>query len=117
MSNVSLQIGGRSFTVACAPGEEEHIAGLGRMIDGKLQAMGGSAGQTETRTLLFAALLLADELHEARHGAGAPIPPPPPPPPPPPEPQEDMALAARLEDIALKLENCASALEGLAPDA
>ena len=81
MSNVNLQIGGRSFTVACAPGEEEHITGLGRMIDAKLAAMGGVAGQTETRTLLFAALLLADELHEARHGAGAPVPPPPPPPP------------------------------------
>lgn len=112
MSNVSLQIGGRTFTVACAAGEEDHILGLGRMIDAKLHAMGGVAGQTETRTLLFAALLLADELHEARNGPGTPVPPPPPP-----APKEDPALVARLEGIAARLENCASHLEGIAADA
>lgn len=116
MSNVNLQIGGRTFSVACAAGEEEHITGLGRMIDAKLQAMGGVTGQTETRTLLFAALLLADELHETVHGAGAPVPPPPPPPPPP-APREDEELAARLEGIAMALEKCAAHLEQLAPDA
>jgi len=114
MSNVNLQIGGRGFAVACAPGEEEHIAALGRMIDGKLQAMGGMSGQTETRTLLFAALLLADELHEVRNGPGAP---PPPPPPPPPKPVEDPELAERLETLAAALEKCAVHLEGLAHEA
>ena len=109
MSNVNLQIGGRTFTVACAAGEEAHITGLGRMIDAKLHAMGGVAGQTETRTLLFAALLLADELHESRHGPGAPVPPPP--------PSEDPELAAAIEAIAARLENCAVHLEQLAPDA
>ncbi len=111
MSNVSLHIGGRSFTVACAPGEEEHIAGLGRMIDAKLHAMGGMSGQNETRMLLFAALVLADELHEAQNGPGAP------PPPPPPDPVEDAELAARLEGIADSLEKCATHLEGLGWDA
>ena len=114
MSNVTLHIGGRAFTVACAAGEEAHITGLGRMIDAKLHAMGGAVGQTETRVLLFAALLLADELHETRHGAGAPIPPPPPPPPP---PQEDRVLAEGLESIAGRLEKCAAHLEQLASDA
>ncbi|MFV4725644.1 cell division protein ZapA, partial [Mycobacterium tuberculosis] len=75
MSNVTLQIGGRSFTVACAPGEEDHIAGLGRMIDAKLHSVGSTAGQSESRILLFAALLLADELHEMR--GGGPVPPAP----------------------------------------
>ena len=66
MSNVDLTIAGRVFTVACAAGEEAHVAGLGRLIDSKLSAMGGMAGQTESRALLFAALLMADELHEQR---------------------------------------------------
>lgn len=109
MTNVNLQIGGRTFSVACAAGEEDHITSLGRMIDTKLHAMGGAAGQTETRTLLFAALLLADELHEAQHGTGTPVPPSP--------PREDEALAATLEGIALRLEKCASHLEQLASDA
>lgn len=110
MSNVTLHIGGRSFTVACAEGEEKHITALGRIIDGKLHAMGAAAaGQNETRMLLFAALLLADELHEARNGPNAP--------PPPPEPKEDPDLARRLETVAGALEKCAQHLEGEARDA
>lgn len=69
MSNVKLSIGGRDFTVACAAGEEAHIAELGAAIDAKLRAMGGATGNSESRMLLFAALLLADELHESRSGA------------------------------------------------
>ena len=65
MSNVNLAIGGRTFTIACANGEEGHIADLGAMIDAKVVASGAIA-QNETRMLLFAALMLADELHEVR---------------------------------------------------
>lgn len=112
MSNVTLHIGGRAFTVACAEGEEKHIAALGRIIDAKLHTMGAAAGQNETRMLLFGALLLADELHEIRNGPNAP-----PPPPPPPEPKEDPELARRLEAIAGALEKCAEHLEDAAKEA
>lgn len=101
MSNVNLQIGGRSYTVACAAGEEDHVLGLGRMIADKLQAMGNVSAQTEVRQLLFAALLLADEVHESRHrgGGGAPA--------------GDAAFdPGRLEAVADALEKCAAALEG-----
>ncbi len=102
MSNVSLQIGGRSYSVACAAGEEDHVARLGRLIDQKVQSMGG--GHTEVRQLLFAALILADELHEARSGhAPAPAPEAPPAAP---------DHSAALEAIAQRLEKCATALEG-----
>ena len=74
MSNVSLEIGGRQYSVASADGEEQHVALLGRRIDEKLRAMGGSAGQSESRMLLFAALLLADEIHEMTVRGGAPAP-------------------------------------------
>jgi cell division protein ZapA len=84
--------------VACAEGEEGHVSGLGEMINAKVQAMGG--GHNETRQLLFAALLLADELHEARHRGAAAAP----------APQPDLHADA-LEAIAARLENCASALE------
>lgn len=102
MSNVSLHIGGRSYSVACAAGEEGHVGDLGRLIDQKVQAMGG--GHTEVRQLLFAALLLADELHEARHRSGAA------PAPAPAAPMPDHA--PELEAIAERLEKCAAALEG-----
>lgn len=106
MSNVDLRIGGRNFTVACAKGEEAHVAALGRMIDAKLAAMGDSPGQSESRMLLFAALLLADELHEAQAAAATPAPAP-----------ADPQAARRLEKLAGRLENLAARLEGDGPDA
>ena len=104
MSNVTLTIAGREYKVACAAGEEAHVANLGRMIDGKLSAMDGLAGQSEARTLLFAALLLADELHEAR-SAGAPA------------LLNEGEAAALLEQFADRLENIAARLEGAGPSA
>jgi len=99
MSNVTLQIGGRNYIVACAEGEETHIQGLGQLIDDKVRDL-GSAAHNEVRLLLFAALLLADELHEARGKApntAAPRAP-------------DHAEA--LEKLASRLENYAASLEG-----
>ena len=99
MSNVALEIGGRRFTVACAAGEESHVSGLGRMIDGKLAEMGEAAGQSESRMLLYAALLLADELHERGHANAVPAQALP--------PETDTHLSA----IAERLENLAGLLE------
>jgi cell division protein ZapA len=95
VSNVSLSVGGRDYVVACAAGEEEHLIDLGRMIDAKLASLPLSATQGETRALLFAALLLADDLHDMRKGLT---------PPPPADPDADtdrlLALAGRLEKLA-----------------
>lgn len=104
MSNVNLHIAGRDYAVACADGEEAHVAGLGRLISEKLEEMGGSGAQSEVRTLLFSALLLADEVHELRN---RPEPEPAPPARPVVDPELDKALvsiAARLENIAMLLE-------------
>ena len=95
MSNVTLQIGGRSYLVACAAGEEDRVQELGQMIEDKVREL-GPAGHNEVRLLLFAALLLADELHEARKkGGSAPA----------------GVQADVLEALAARIENCASALE------
>ncbi|MGN6358450.1 MAG: cell division protein ZapA [Novosphingobium sp.] len=122
MSNVALWIGGRSYTVNCAAGEEDHIAELGAMIDAKLTSM-GAPGHNETRTLLFAALLLADEVFELRSGGGpaaaaqaaaAESPAESPYATPDPLPYEAPAFSIdpeRLEGIANRLENLASHLE------
>lgn len=107
MSNVTITIGGRQFTVACAEGEEGHVGDLGRMIDAKLTSMGDLSGQSEPRMLLFAALLLADELHEAQQSGTAPA--------------TGLSLetsatlpegsARKLDAIASRLENLATRLE------
>ncbi len=98
MSNVTLSIGGKHYTVACAEGEEGHIEALGRTIDGKLTDMPNLSGQSEARTLLFAALLLADELTELRGGAA-------------PAAYDDGARAEALETLAERLEDLAERLE------
>lgn len=96
MSNVTLQIAGRRYTVACAEGEERHVQKLGASIDAKLSAAPGISRQSEPRTLLFAALLLADELDEVQGQADS-------------EAEASIAetlekVAERLEDLALRLE-------------
>ncbi len=107
MSNVVLSIGGRTFSVACAEGEERHIETLGDVIDRKVQTLGNSAGQNEVRMLLYAALVLADELHEASIApasqAAMPLT----------APQQTTAPAVsdNLERIADMLENLALRLE------
>lgn len=65
-----MAIGGRRYTVACAEGEEAHIVKLGESIDAKLQQM-GKLTVPDSQIMLFAALLLADELHELKAGAVA----------------------------------------------
>jgi cell division protein ZapA len=97
MSNVTLEIGGRTYKVNCDEGEETHVAELGAMIDAKLRAL-GQTGQAESRTLLFAALLLADEVFELRSGNVST------------EPQSSIA-PERLAGIADRLENIARHLE------
>lgn len=69
MSQVTLKIGGRSYPVACADGEEKHIAKLGAMIDEKYASLGAARSPQEAHNLVFAALFLADELAEARKTA------------------------------------------------
>ena len=76
MSTVTLNIGPKSYTVACADGQEAHIQALGAMIAEKYARLGSSRAPLEAQNLLFAALFLADELAEARKQA-APEPPPP----------------------------------------
>ena len=98
MSNVVLTIGGRTFSVACADGEEAHIAKLGDAIDERVHALGDSAGQNEVRMLLYAALVLADELHEASSAPNA-------------GPAVTPELSSKLERIAGSLENLATRLE------
>lgn len=70
MSEVSLAIGGRTYKVACAEGEEAHVTRLGQAIDAKLQSMPQLSAQ-DAQNLLFGALLLADELHDLRNAQTA----------------------------------------------
>lgn len=101
MSEVTLVIGGRRHTVACAPGEEAHITKLGELIDAKMQQI-GSLSVPDSQNMLFAALFLADELHEAKATVSAAL-----------KTQQDFAderdaLAKRVEELLQKPAEIAS---------
>lgn len=104
MSNVSLQIGGRPFTVACAEGEEAHLEMLGRMIDERVRKLGAAAGQSESRMMLYAALFLADELHEEHRKA-------PPPAGEAPSAEAPASVVARVQALAERVEKLAQQVE------
>ena len=66
MPLVNVMVNGRAYTIACDEGEEEHLqANWPRMVDAKAREVLGSVGQVgDTRLLLMAALLIADEHHD-----------------------------------------------------
>jgi cell division protein ZapA len=67
MAEVTLNIGGRHYDVHCRDGEEAQLTRLALIIDDKTNvARRASPGLTEVRQLLFAAILLADELNDLR---------------------------------------------------
>jgi cell division protein ZapA len=95
MPEVDLKIAGRPYRVACRAGEEENLRRAASMVDAKSrEALSGLGALSEARQLLFASLLLADQLLE-RPGAPAPAPQP---------PSVDPALGRRVEALAERLE-------------
>jgi cell division protein ZapA len=105
MSDVMLEVGGRKYSVSCQDGQESHVQRLASVIDSKLGTMGANLSSQEAKNLLFAALLLADELDEAKRQASPPAAPA--------EPDFDAErLANQLERLAVALENAAQVLEG-----
>ena len=98
MAQVKLSIGGRSYDMACRPGEEAHYEALAATVDAKArEAQSALGGMSETRQLLLAALLLADDLAQGIQPAPIAAP----------EgvsPAAVAALAQRIETLAEALE-------------
>jgi cell division protein ZapA len=72
MADVRLSIAGREYIVTCKDGEEARLNALGRMVDEKAREAGGSGGLNESRLLLFASLLLADQVYDAQPSGAKP---------------------------------------------
>lgn len=115
MAEVTLGIGDRQYNVHCGDGEEAHLARLARMIDAKTAiARQSSQGLTEVRQLLFAAVLLADELHDlkirtekAQGALDLPAQPGTPP-----DTSGDDLIAVRMNVLAARIESLADMLAG-----
>ena len=96
MAEVRLSVGGRTHVVACRDGGEAALEALGRRLDAHSGVAARAAGnQGGERTMLYIALMLADELTEAeaaQAGSAGPS-------------------SATLDRIAERLERVADALE------
>ena len=102
MASVEVEIATRKYAVSCRDGEEDHLRSVAAIVDRKAQDAAAALGSlSEARQLLFASLLLADEIKELRAGIA------------PPEPAEpDPAVAEALDGIAQRMERLADRLEG-----
>jgi cell division protein ZapA len=99
---VDLTIAGRPYRVGCRSGEEESLKAAAALVDSKSrEALSGLGTMSEARQLLFASLLLADQLLEKRSNEPAP----------PPPAMPDPAVTRRAEALAGRLESLADALE------
>ena len=74
MPLVNVMVNNKAYTIACDDGEEAHLRQLAAIVDAKTRELLSSVGNVgDTRLLLMAALLIADEHHggkiEADHHA------------------------------------------------
>lgn len=100
MAHVDLLIAGRSYQIACRDGEEENLKAAARLVDAKSrEALSGLGTLSESRQLLFASLLLADQLVEGGSATLVQESPDPA------ISEKAAALADRLEALAESLEN------------
>ncbi|MEO5774147.1 MAG: cell division protein ZapA [Sphingomicrobium sp.] len=98
MAELNISIAGRPYRVACRDGEEANLHAAAALVDAKSrEALAGLGSLSEARQLLFAALLLADQLIEKR-GSDQPA-------------AANDPLAPQAEALAARLEALADALE------
>lgn len=65
MATVNVQVNGRSYSVSCDDGEENHLHELAAYLNRKVVELASGVGQVgESRLLLLAGLLIADELSD-----------------------------------------------------
>jgi len=102
MANIDVEIAGRKYSVACRDGEEDHLRSVAALADKRARDAGEALGSlTETRHLLFTALLLADDIKDLQSGGKGPAPPA----------AVDDELADALEQLADRVEALARRLE------
>jgi cell division protein ZapA len=105
MGKVVLAIGGREHELYAKDGNEARMHELAAIIEAKAAQVAQSMGAlTEQRQMLFASLMMADELDTLRKAA-----------PPPGAPPVNADTAAALERLAERIESYADRLETDAP--
>jgi cell division protein ZapA len=72
MPQIAVTIDGKTYRMACGEGEEDHLLGLGAGLDARVTELRGSFGEIgDLRLMVMAALMVADELDEAKNRLAA----------------------------------------------
>jgi cell division protein ZapA len=104
MATVTVDINGRPYAVGCADGQEERVKLLARHFDRNVRSVANDVGHVgDLRLFLMAALVLADELHEAKQmseSGGPPLP----------AADPEAGVAEALNAVAARLEKLAQSL-------
>ncbi|GAB5458596.1 MAG: hypothetical protein Hens3KO_16260 [Henriciella sp.] len=100
MAKADIAIRDRTYSVACAPGQEDRLAALAKRLSARVEQISNAVGDIgDDRLLLIASLALLDELDAARRGQTAAISP-------------DIDRAARaIDDAARRIESLAMRIE------
>ncbi len=108
MAQLTVNINGRDYHVACDDGQEAHLTRLGAYVDNRVKELVAAVGQVgDSRLLVMVSLLLADELSDAYssldvaqsdEGVAAVL-------------SAEEALSAEIENLAARIENIAERLE------
>ncbi len=107
MAEVALEVGGHRYTLRCDDGEEPRLHRLAAEVDRRIANLRGAIGPAgESHLLLLAALLLSDELDDARATpASAPATP---------TAADDSAAAVAITTLAARVEALSTRLAALA---
>ena len=72
MAQVTLRINGYAHTVGCQDGEEDHLQLMASEVERRIEGIKSAIGQSgESRMLVMAALMMADDLFEANQKLAA----------------------------------------------
>lgn len=102
MAKADIRIRGRSFSIACSPGQEMRVQRLAQQLDARLASIASAVGDIgDERLLLISALSLLDELDAARQSStpGA----------------AEQRAASLIDEVAARIETMAMRLEGGGP--
>jgi cell division protein ZapA len=96
---VSLTVNGRTYEIACDPGQEDQLRRLGGELAAHVDRLVGQVGQVgDAHLMLMAGLLVADELEGERNGG----------------PSDPARALAELDTLATALGDLASRVEAIA---
>ena len=101
MAKADITLRGKTYSVACAPGQEERLVNLSRQLDQRVNQIASAVGEIgQDRLLLVASLALLDELDAAQRNQNHSV--------------DIVRLSQLISDAASRIENVAVRLEDYA---